>query len=72
MLQKKIPNGVHWVNEFSGDIMIFIGHSIIHIKPNAIWSHTIYQSQCVHYKVTWSYVTCNQIAMCTVALTYKL
>ena len=28
-------------------------------KPNihdAIWLHTIYKSQCVHYKIVWSYV----------------
>ena len=43
--------------------MVFIDHSIIHIKPNthdAIWLHTIYQSQCVHYKITRLYVTRNQ------------
>ena len=31
----------------------------MHIKPNihdAIWSHTIYKSQRVHYKIVWSYV----------------
>ena len=31
-----------------------------HLKPNihnAIWSHTIYKLQCVHYKIARSYVT---------------
>ena len=32
------------------------------LKPNihdAIWSHTIYKSQHVHYKIAWSYVVCD-------------
>ena len=44
----------------SGKVGIKSGQSIHKsIKPNihdAIWSHTIYKSQCVHYKIVQSYV----------------
>ena len=38
------------------------------IKSNTIWSHMIYKSRCVHYKIAWLNVTYNISYTCRIEL----